>query len=234
MRLKANRHPAFGYVLYVITKMITKSVKSDLVTKIQSFAEVSTKDFSESEVGKTFAGLAPTVRKVLAAQESAARSDFEKSNGAPAKELQFRFAAIELLSEVFKGQDAKDFAENWNLLKSMVQSRLSLIHYSEKEFLAALNKSLRGEVSGVTKELAEKFQSFLKAYKPDARNLSALLKEFSFTNGLGSLLLSDTKVQNLVEGATREEVEDSTLTIREAVELIAKEKTPYKVIKSKK
>lgn len=214
--------------------MLTKSVKSDLVTKIQALAEVSTKDFADSEVGKAYAGLPAATRKVLAEQESSARADFEKSNGAPARELQFRFAAIELLSEVFKGQDAKDFAEGWNLLKSMVQNRLGLIHYSEKEFLAALNKSLRGEPDGVTKELAGKFQSFLKAYKPDARNLSALLKEFSFTNGLGSLLLSETKIQNLVEGATKDEVEGSTLTIREAVELIVKEKTPYKVIKSNK
>jgi len=213
--------------------MLTKSVKTDLVTKIQALQEVSTKDFADSEVGKAFAGLLPDIRKTLAKEEANAREQFEKANGAPAKELQFRFAAVELLSEVFKGQDAKDFAEGFNLLKSLVQARLGLVHYSEKEFYAALCKSLRGESGGVSKELAAKFLAFLVAYKPDERNFAALVKENSFTNSLGNLLICEGKTQNLAEGATKAEVEASTLTIRQAVEAISKGRTPYKVIVKK-
>lgn len=213
--------------------MLTKSVKSDLVSKIQSLQEVSTKDFADSEIGKAYAGLPAATRKILAEQESSARSQFEKSNGAPAKELQVRFAAIELLSEVFKGQDAKDFAEGFNLLKAMVQSRLGLVHFSEKEFFAALSKSLKGEAGGVSKELAAKFISFLGTYSPDERNFAALVKEHSFTNSLGNLLVSGGKLQNVVEGATKEQVEASTLTIMQAIEAISKGRTPYKVIVKK-
>lgn len=213
--------------------MLTKSVKSDLVTKIQALQEVSTKDFADSEVGKAFSGLLPAIRKTLADQEANAREVFEKANGAPAKEMQFRFAAVELLSEVFKGQDSKDFAEGFNLLKSLVQARLGLVHYSEKEFYSALNKSLRSEAGGVSKELAAKFISFLVTYKPEERNFAALVKEHSFTNSLGNLLICEGKLQNLVEGATKAEVEASTLTIRQAVEAISKGRTPYKATAKK-
>jgi hypothetical protein len=111
---------------------------------------------------------------------------------------------------------------------------LGLIHYSEKEFFGVISKSLKGEVGGISKELAEKFLSFLDGYSPDKRNFSALVKEFSFTNGLGTLLVSDVKVQNLVEGATKEEVEKSTLTIKQALAAIKEGKTPYKAKPAKK
>jgi len=208
--------------------MLTKSLKSDIVAKIQSLQEVSTKDFSESEVGKTFASLPDATRKILASQESAARAEFERQNGAPAKELQFRFAAIELLSEVFRGQDSKDFAEGFSLLKSMVQARLGLIHYSEKEFYGALGKSLRGETEGVSKELAEKLLAFLGAYDPDKRNFSALVKEHSMTVPFAQTVIGEAKIQNLFEGATKEEVEASTLSIKKALQAIKEGKTPYK------
>jgi hypothetical protein len=213
--------------------MLTKSVKSDLVTKIQALQEVSTKDFADSAVGKAFSGLLPEIRKTLADQEANAREQFEKANGAPDKELQFRFAAVEILSEVFRGQDAKDFAEGFNLLKSLVQARLGLVHYSEKEFYSALIKALRGEAGGISKELAAKFETFLKDYSKEDRNFSALVKSNSLTNSLGNLLICEGKVQNLAVGATKGEVEVSTLTIRQAVEAISKGRTPYKVAAKK-
>jgi len=215
--------------------MLTKSLKADVVAKIQALQEVQTKDFTESEVGKTFAGLPEATRKILAAQEAAARAEFEKANGAPEKSAQYRFAAIELLSEVFAGQDSKDFAEGFNLLKAMVQNRLGLVHFSEKELCGGLIKSLRGEVGGISKELADKFLAFLGEHNPDKRNFSACIKVHSLTHGLGTLLVGDiVRLQNLHEAATPKQVEDSTLTIKEALEFISEGKTPYKVAKTAK
>jgi hypothetical protein len=206
--------------------MITATVKSALVARINSLETFEVKPFAMPVFDTTKAADADYV-VAFSTSLVAAKAKHEKESGAPSEVEQIRFAAIELLSTVYAGNDAQTFAEGFNILKAMVQARLGLTHYSEKEFSTAIHAALRGEVSSITPDRAKVFSAFISAVNPEERNFSALTKSNRFTPAFATLLTGGMAFQNLTL-KTKEEVEASTLDISEALAAIVEGKTPYK------
>lgn len=207
--------------------MITASVKSALVAKINALDTFEVKPFIKPAFDVSKAGDDEYFAAYMA-EFSQAKAKHDAESGAPSESSQIRFAAIELLSEVYKNDDSKDFGEKFNILKSMVQNRIGLTHFSEGDFDAEMKKALRGEVSAITQDKAKAFLAFVNEVNPEARNFSALTKANRFTGTLAKILTGPMVFQNLTL-KTKEEIEASTLDISEALNAISKGLTLYKV-----